>query len=228
MPALGITVPVEAIRADFESMREPEFRRAYLNQRQDRKASEPWQVVPEADWDACVDTTSQIAGEATLAIDVTPSRSMGSICAAGLRPDGLPHIEVIGNRPGTSWIIDFFATENRAERYRSVIIDPVSAAASLAPELRALGLQVEEIGPRQLAAACGRFYDLATQHGLRHINQVPLTAALAGAKRRNLGEAWAWHRRNPSVDVSPLVAATLALDSTMRDQAQVDLSLQIF
>jgi phage terminase large subunit-like protein len=47
MPALGHTIGVEAIRADFESMRLVEFRRAYLNQRQDRHAIEPWQVVPE-------------------------------------------------------------------------------------------------------------------------------------------------------------------------------------
>ena len=45
MPALGLTVPIEAIRSDFESMREPEFRRAYLNQRQDRAASAPWQQL---------------------------------------------------------------------------------------------------------------------------------------------------------------------------------------
>ena len=228
MPALGITVPVEAIRSDFESMREPEFRRAYLNQRQDRSAVDPWQVIKEADWNSCADARSVIAGDPVLAIDVTPSRSMASICAAGLRSDGQPHIEVIGNRPGTSWILDWFAAEGRAEKYRRVIIDPVSAANSLTPELRALGLQIEEVGYRQVASACGKFYDLTIQHQLRHIDQVPLTAALAGAKRRNLGEAWAWHRRDPSVDVSPLVAATLALDAVTTTAAQGDLSLQIF
>lgn len=133
MPALGLTVPIDAIKADFESMREPEFRRAYLNQRQDRRASEPWQVIAEPDWTACHDPRSEIAGEPAIAIDVTPSRSMGSIAAAGLRSDGLVHVEVIGNRPGTSWIVDFFATEGRAERYRKVIVDPVSPAATLIP-----------------------------------------------------------------------------------------------
>jgi hypothetical protein len=61
---------------------------------------------------------------------------------------------------------------------------------------------------------------------MRHIGQTPLTAALAGSKRRTLGDAWAWQRRDQSVDVSPLVAATLALDSVSR--LSVDLSLQIF
>jgi hypothetical protein len=34
--------------------------------------------------------------------------------------------------------------------------------------------------------------------------------ALAGAQKRPLGDAWAWARRGAGVDISPLVAATLA------------------
>lgn len=226
MPALGLTVPIEAIRSDFESMREPEFRRAYLNQRQDRAAAAPWQVIDEEAWDRCLDPRSEIAGETVLALDVTPTRSMASLCAAGLRDDDIPHVEVIGNRPGTSWVFDWFAAEDRIRRYERVVIDPVSAAGSLAADLRSLGLRVDEVSTRQFVGSCGKFYDLATAGQLRHIGQVPLNAAVAGAKRRPLGDAWAWHRRDSAVDVSPLVAATLALDSVIRPT--VDLSLQIF
>jgi len=213
MPALGLTVPIEAIRSDFESMREPEFRRAYLNQRQDRAASAPWQIISEADWTACADKNSTIADTPTIALDVTPSRSMASLCAAGVRDDGVAHVEVIGNRPGTSWVLDWFATDDRVRKYRSVVIDPVSGANSLVSDLRNLGLQIVEVGTRQMVAGCGKFYDLATQGRLRHIDQVPLNAAVAGSKKRNLGDAWAWHRRDNTVDVSPLVAATLALQA---------------
>lgn len=213
MPALGLTVPIEAIRSDFESMREPEFRRAYLNQRQDRAASAPWQIISEADWTACADKNSAIADTPTIALDVTPSRSMASLCAAGVRDDGVAHIEVIGNRPGTSWVLDWFAAEDRVRKYRSIVIDPVSGANSLVSDLRNLGLQIVEVGTRQMVAGCGKFYDLATQGRLRHIDQVPLNAAVAGSKKRNLGDAWAWHRRDNTVDVSPLVAVTLALQA---------------
>jgi phage terminase large subunit-like protein len=211
MPALGITVPVAAIRSDFESMREPEFRRAYLNQRQDRSASAPWQVITEPDWLGCVDRRSRIDDEPTLALDVTPSRSMASLCAAGLRSDGVAHVEVVGNRPGTGWVLEWFAADDRATKYKNVVIDPVGAAGSLIGELRALGVNITEISTRQLVTGCGRFYDMVGNSQLRHIDQTPLTAAVAGAKRRSLGDAWAWHRRDTTVDVSPLVAATLAL-----------------
>jgi hypothetical protein len=136
---------------------------------------------------------------------------MSSLGACGLRSDGMAHIEVIGNRPGTSWIFDWFAADDRAARYKSIVIDPVSAAGSMVADLRALGLQVIEIGPRQLVTGCGKLFDLITSKQIRHIDQTPLNAAVAGAKRRPLGDAWAWHRRDTSVDVSPLVACTLAL-----------------
>jgi len=211
MPALGITVPIEAIRSDFESMREPEFRRAYLNQRQDRLATQPWQILSEDIWVACADERSRIDGQVSLALDVTPSRAMSSLCAAGLRADGKIHVEVIGNRAGTGWVLDWFSDQERVDKYRSVIIDPVSAAGSLAGDLRRLGLQVIEVSSRQVVTACGKFFDGVVDGSLVHINQVPLNAAVAGSKRRTLGDSWAWHRRDTSVDVSPLVASTLAL-----------------
>jgi hypothetical protein len=135
---------------------------------------------------------------------------MSSICAAGLRADGVPHVEVVGNRPGTAWVLEWFTSE-RVREYRSVTIDPVSAAGSLAGDLMRLGLQVNEVSGRQVATACGKFFDLVVSDQLRHIEQAPLNAAVAGAKRRRLGDAWAWHRRDTAVDVSPLVACTLAL-----------------
>lgn len=211
MPALGITVPIEAVRSDFESMREPEFRRAYLNQRQDRLASQPWQVISEDLWTGCVDEGSQIEGRVCVALDVTPSRSMSSLSVAGLRSDGKVHVEVVGNRPGTSWVLDWFAQDDRVAQYKSVTVDPVSAAGSMAGDLRRLGLQVVEISSRDMATACGKFFDLVVDGSLVHINQVPLNAAVAGAKRRKLGDAWAWHRRDTSTDVSPLVSSTIAL-----------------
>lgn len=210
MPALGLTVPIEAIRSDFESMREPEFRRAYLNQRQDRSAAQPWQVVTDDQWQKCLDDRSRIDGPVSLALDVTPSRSMSSLCAAGLRSDKVAHIEVIGNRPGTGWVIDWFTPE-RVREYRSITIDPVSSAGSMVGDLRRLGLTVNEISTREMATGCGKFFDLVVAGNLRHIGQVPLTAAISGAKRRKLGDAWGWHRRDTAVDVSPLVSCTLAL-----------------
>jgi hypothetical protein len=53
--------------------------------------------------------------------------------------------------------------------------------------------------------------DAAAQGEVRHLATAELIAALDGALKRPLGDAWAWSRKSSSVDISPLVAATLAL-----------------
>jgi hypothetical protein len=73
-----------------------------------------------------------------------------------------------------------------------------------------------------MAAACGRFYDAVVNRRVRHTDQVDMTAAVAGAATRKLGDAWAWSRSSSAVDISPLVAATLALwgATTLEREAQ--------
>lgn len=61
-----------------------------------------------------------------------------------------------------------------------------------------------------MAQATGQFYDAVVSQQLVHIGQAPLSVALAGARKRDLGEAWAWARRGVGVDISPLVGVTLA------------------
>lgn len=46
---------------------------------------------------------------------------------------------------------------------------------------------------------------------LVHRDQQPLNSAVAGAEKRDLADMWAWSKRSASVDISPLVSATLAL-----------------
>jgi len=57
MPALGRTVPVEAIRARYRKALDEgklnEFRRAYLNQWVPRDSLDEWSVIGRDSWDAC-------------------------------------------------------------------------------------------------------------------------------------------------------------------------------
>jgi hypothetical protein len=64
---------------------------------------------------------------------------------------------------------------------------------------------------RDMAQACGRLFDAVLNDKVRHLGQPDLTAAVAGAAKRKLGDAWAFSRSSSAVDISPLVAATLAL-----------------
>lgn len=209
MPALGHTIAEAAVRADFESMRLSEFRRAYLNQRQDRSAVEPWQVVAEDTWAALVDERSRIVDEPVLALDVTPDRSMAAIAAAGHRGDGKFHLEVVEHRPGVDWVVAWFA--ERKDRYGPVVVDPAGPAGPLVAMLRDAQVEVRTVASRWHAHACSQLYDAVESGQVRHLGQTPLDVALAGASQRRYGELFLWARRDLATDVCPLVAVTLAL-----------------
>jgi hypothetical protein len=92
-------------------------------------------------------------------------------------------------------------------------VDPKSPAASLISDLnQRLNFEVTEVTANEHAQACGMLYDAATADTptLRHLGTPELDAAIKGALKRTLGDAWAWARKTSTVDVSPLVAVTLA------------------
>ncbi|WP_234899929.1 hypothetical protein [Streptomyces filamentosus] len=94
---------------------------------------------------------------------------------------------------------------------RCWVVDAGGPAGSLIPELEeALGVEVVKPKPREIAMATGQFYDAVADQSISHLDPPPLAVALAGAQKRPLGDAWAWARRGVGVDISPLVAVTLA------------------
>ena len=77
-----------------------------------------------------------------------------------------------------------------------------------AEALRArLKLNIKAYLPRKTAA----HYDAVDGGFVHHLGQQELTDAALTARRRPLGDAWAWSRKSSSdSDISPLVAVTLA------------------
>jgi hypothetical protein len=220
MPALGHTVPIEAIAADFSSMPLAEARRAYLNQTRNVKGSDPWQVISEAQWEACCDARSMPSSPLAFAIDVAPDRSTASVGAAGWREDGTIHVEIGETGPGVGWVLDWVVARHRRWSDVPVTIDSGSAAGSLISDLESRGVPVRVIGARKHAQACGQFFDRIVSESVHHRGTQPeLASAVSGAKQRTLGEAWAWQRRDASVDVTPLVSVTLAVGALLDSEA---------
>lgn len=164
-------------------------------------------IDPDA-WRALGDPAGKAPTRA-LAVDVPPEGKRASIARAGMRPDGRVHVE-IDTRPGTTWAVERLA-ELSKRRNAPVVLDGASRAASLIPGLVAAGVQPIVYSTRQVVTACSEFMDRVDEDGLRHLAQPELNLAVDGARRRKVGDAWAWHRRDASVDVSPLVAATFAV-----------------
>lgn len=210
-PALGRRLALTAIRAERQALPPEEFARERMGWWED-PAEGAASVVSLDLWGKLADLESQIVGVPTFAVDVTPDRARASVAACGSRADKLVHAEVIRNERGTGWLVDVVDAISRRAGVRRVVLDATSPAGSLISALEARGLEVVATSARDLGQACGLFVDQVTQATLRHIDQAPLNDALAGASTRPLGDgAWAWSRRSSQVDISPLVATTLAV-----------------
>lgn len=180
--------------------------------------------VIDADlWELCRDLDSEITGSLWFALDVSPAQSWSAITVAGLRIDGLPHVEVtsstvedkvvVDHRPGTEWVVPRCVELKEHWPGTKVAIISGSPAESLVPGLLKAGVDLEFVKTGDVAPACGLFFNLATSAGMRHRGQRELTGALALA-RKNVedGEgAWRWGRRKSNVDITTLYAATVAL-----------------
>jgi hypothetical protein len=220
MPALGHTVTEAAVRAEFQSMKLNEFRRAYLNQWLDETPAE-WLVIGQQAWADICDPQSVIADRPAFAVDMTPDRTWASIGVAGCRADGRSHIEVAEHRRGSAWVVPWLKERvDRADRWSpcAIVIAPSGPAGSLITEAEAVGLEILKPSVVEIAGAAGTLYDASGANplvdepaSLRHLGQPELDLAVAGAERRELGDRWLWVRRGAHIDLSPLPAVTLAL-----------------
>jgi hypothetical protein len=134
---------------------------------------------------------------------------MAAIGVAGYRSDRRTHVEVVEHRAGTQWVPERLLQLQRRWAPFPVIVDPGGPAGSLLVDLAAAGVSTETLSAREYAQACGQFYDGVTEGAVRHLEQPVLGAAVSGARKRVLGDAWAWARKSGG-DISPLVACTLA------------------
>lgn len=209
-PALGSRMSIDTVRSERAAMSDVSFRRERLGIWEEERTA---RVIPFEDWDACADPNIIDDGEPVVfAVDVSPARDAASIVAAGMDVEGRVWLDVVENRRGTpTWVIPRLKAILAKQPARALLIDVISPAASLIEPLEAEGVKVSRIGSNILSAACGQFFDLVMSHELRHLDQVPLNLAVAAARKRKLGDAWAWNRLHNDADITPLVAATLAL-----------------
>jgi phage terminase large subunit-like protein len=217
-PALGIRISAEHIERERRSMDPRTFavERLGIGDWPDTSGVDA-QVISDENWRACEDTGSVLADPIWLSFDVTPDRSSASIAAAGRNGDGAPHTEIVERKRGTGWVVERLQDLIERHDVAGVICDGSGPAASLLAPLEQLDIEVTVVTAKEHAQACGNFFDACEGHTLRHLGTPELAAAVKGAAQRPLGDAWAWSRKNSTIDISPLVAATLAVWGAMQD-----------
>jgi hypothetical protein len=184
--------------------------------------------LPVADWRATTDVASKRALDAPVwaSLDVNFERTTSYIGVAAERTDGRWHNEVIAAARGTDWVLPWFTDPKRlieddqgpievdGKRFRSrfagVVIQARGAPASgLIETLRGAGVPVVELGGSDLTKAYGDYFDLLTQHRVRHRPSPALDEAAAVGQDKKLGDNWVLDRsKNDCSAVITVIQAT--------------------
>jgi phage terminase large subunit-like protein len=160
------------------------------------------------DWLAAIDKDSSVvSGHASLAVG--PGMSYAALGYAGVRADGLLHVEVARHEPGTAWVVE--AAQNAvADTGRPLVVDPKSPTSGLVSRLREAGVPLLELSSTDFVQSCAALQADVLNGRVRHRDQPALNASVTGADIRPVGEAWAFSARVSTVDITPLLAVTLA------------------
>jgi len=209
-PALGIRISEDYIRAERNALSDEEFRRERLGIFDPEPSEVGDLAISQEAWARSFDGLSRVPGGVTFALDIGPEDDgLASLAFAGLRADGLLHVEVIERAKPGEWIVE------QAVRCTvdgsSLVLDPSGSASAFLPDLVAAGVPVVTLKRQDVAAACVRFSVMVGNGQVRHLGSGDLNAAVATAVRSPRSDAFVWKRRvASSPDLSPLYAVTLA------------------
>ncbi|WP_141217818.1 hypothetical protein [Rhodococcus sp. 06-156-3C] len=211
-PALGIRLQVETITDERAAMDDDTF---------GRERGGMWvsvasqRVIGADDWRNIGLNEARPDGmEISIAVDMAPDRNSTTLCAVGFVNGGKPCIDVKDTKPGApDWVVTRIveAVKSKQFRVRAVVIDGAGPAASLIDALRAEKIEPTVTSSSHMKRACGAFYDGVVSGRIRHMNQAGLNVAVGAVRKRKLEDAFAWQRKDPESDITPVVAATLAL-----------------
>jgi len=215
-PALGHTITLKALADEWAKAKRGGvdgtngFRRAFLNQ---------WPKIPvlleEKSEFATLWAGRLIEGAAAgdpvmFGLGVSLDGEFAAIGVAGPGVDGVDVVECAYSKPGTAWVVAQAVETLGRHPGSKLVVDVYGPAGELVGPLEAAGVSVHKASTREAVQACGSFLTAVREGQVVHPGQIELDAAVAGARRRDVGDAWMWGRRTSTADVSPLEAVTLA------------------
>jgi hypothetical protein len=215
-PALGIRIKVKTMQIAQRSMDPAQFAREVLGVWEDPLGAP---IIDLNLWSLLVDPLSSIASQMVFAIEVDEDLSYGCIAVSGYRSDGIPHVEVtsrddvLDHRQGVTWLVERAVELQEQWSPAAWVLDPAGPAGALLEDLRAVGIEPELIGVRELGQACGALHKATTAiDELRHLNQSCVVEAIRIAQKRDIGDGlWSFSRRRSEDSVSPVLGIALAL-----------------
>ncbi len=206
-PAVGRTIDREFLASALAQLGPAGFARAFGNRRTaTRETLLPVHVIDSVTTGRDIPASVPVALGAAVSID----RSHVAIAAAAT-VDGIPMIEVVHCRPGTSWAAGECMALARSTS-SPITLDPRGPSGSLADELTLMSVDVAGVTLSDYGSACSQLWDrMHTVPATVMLREHPaLMAAMSSAAWRHIGDTRVWGRRN-STPFAALEAATMAM-----------------
>jgi len=221
-PAYGVRISYEACADDRAAMDDEQFCMERLGMWASRTAS---RVIDERSWKAIADPASMATDRLTLAIDVNPDRSSAAVSLAGLRPDGLWHVELDEHRMGADWTIGWAKQRAGRNVLHAVVVDELAGLTEKRHGrnfLKGTDIEVTLAASegRDMAMAWAGYHDAVTGATLRHTDQPQVNVALSEAGTRDVGGGKALSKKTTTSDITPITSQTLALWGAQRDNVK--------
>jgi len=213
-PSFPTRTPVESMERMREQLTDDDsFRREGLGI---WDATSSPSVIDSKSWGLRADAASRAVERLTLGIDVSPDRSTAAVSLAGQRADESWHVELDEHRTGVDWVPGWVAARCERNRMHAVVIDEMSGLVEKRRGRNYLiGTDIEvtlaAAEGRDMAIACSWYFDGIMSAWLWHTDQPQVNVALSVARKRPIGGAWGWNRKDANSDITPVVAETLAL-----------------
>jgi hypothetical protein len=218
VPALGIRIGEDFVRAELAAMPEEEFLRERLGIPDPLPSVDgPPAKFDPAKWSATVGPAVTVApGACTLAYDVHNGWCSVSVAAGNLAAS---YGEVIEHRKGTGWLPARLVELAQTWKPTGIGLDggngeAVAVLAQVREAFELANLDTEILKPLTMTAyraACGDMFDAVENGRAKRPKVTPDQLATAGerAAERRVGDSWLWDRKCP-VPLSPLVSWTVA------------------
>jgi hypothetical protein len=157
-------------------------------------------AFPAETWRDLADPGAERGTSPAFAVATAPDRAWSAVAVAWKRPDGFSQVMLADYRPGAAWV------SARLDELRGRWGGTVSADTAS----RGMVADAEELSQAVQAQAHNALADAIEAGTVRHGNEPALTTAVRASRWKPQGDTRVLDRKG-SADISPIVAAALAL-----------------
>jgi len=207
-PSLGYRIPESFIVTERAALPDEQFGRERMGLWADRDRDKS--AIDPAAWAALADPAAERGAQPVFAVATAPDRSWAAVAVAWNRPDGTAQVMLADYRPTATWVAARVA--ELRERWRSPVLCDTAS--------RGLVEDAEEPSQAEQARAHNALSDAVLAGAIHHGNEAAMNTAVRAARWKTSGDTRVLDRKG-SLDISPLVAAALALRGLAAERPSV-------